>query len=201
MPSDYKGYKIDLDSDNLFTVRKLEGRGGRYDNPRFKSYAEAINAIDQHEKKAKTAAKRKLALNVIDERNGAVATITGIHAREGCVLGPKDTRGFSNPDFFPDAQWIADLLEEQRRLYARAKEITTILRPYVIKGHRSYHLEDAAAYEVALEKLEEEHKDRTRRALGLNDVPQVVYPKPAEITPAEEREYRKQDKAWAGRSR
>jgi len=95
----------------------------------FDSYEAAKAAIETARVKDEAQKRRRLAIAVIDS-NGAPATLTGIHAGNGKLLG------VPNGECYPAVPWIAETLQELAAVNARASVLRSRVAAFFIADHR-----------------------------------------------------------------
>lgn len=161
METTFKDHKIEVTPEFQFRVTGplYEGKAtfGSVDDARADINKRAVALAQQ--RKAEAA----VALAVLDDA-GERATVRGIHASQGILLGVAS--GF----VYPDVQWLRDLLIRRAELGTEMKAIESKLHPYRINARRQYGRVRTEDYELEISKLTAELNGKTTKAKEAGNV-------------------------------
>lgn len=121
---EYKDHTIKIGSETRMRFRVQ----GPLINSWFDAFDAATREIDEAIRKHEAQTRKRIAVRVLDE-HGRHATVTGIHAGNGDILGLPN-KGFSGVTFYPDVPWIAAALSRCETLMSETKEIEKQIKPY-----------------------------------------------------------------------
>lgn len=146
---EHRGVTISLREDFLFSIC-LEGS-----ERAFKSYGEAVAAIDDHFKRKESMERKRLSLEAIVS-DGTRVTITGVHARNADILTAPKAGEYTV--LYPDHPWIEAKIKRILALEAEIRLLKQSLKPCVIpKPSRGYGNFDPSAHAAMVDKLEKDY--------------------------------------------
>jgi hypothetical protein len=126
------------------------------------NFVPSVATAQEHIDKAITAKakERKVKLNLpaVMDKTGEKVVITGINSGTGNVTGISGVDSYTH--FYPDVPWIIERLETLRKLEKETRVIQKELAPYDMRASRAYGRIKPEEYDVAIEKLQAEYKEK-----------------------------------------
>ena len=135
-----------------------EHKGNLYRAYRLEDLTEQLNKLLASEAAAK---RRRVSLPVIFARAKSIvtATVTGVHAKTGKLLGKNAP---NDQDFYPDIPEVRALLPELIKAREALNEANGKLFHYRIRfGGSQYRVEDAAKHMQVIDELEANYQKAT----------------------------------------